>query len=215
MVCDSTEAERPYFTPSSRVAGDWSAHIATTLDRTAGALSELTPEQWETPSLCEGWRVRDVAGHLVWRLGEPTGTLVRSASKAVFTGRGGFDRVVADLAREAAEAPTSELVTELRRIAEMKVYRHGRTGITELTESVVHAVDIFEALGEPLRLSPRSTSAVAVASLKSPFSHASRAVAGRSLVATDARWRIGTGEPIEETASRLIAALFGRLPFPA
>lgn len=32
--------------------------------RFAAALSTLTPEQWETPSRCEGWRVQDVAAHL-------------------------------------------------------------------------------------------------------------------------------------------------------
>ena len=25
----------------------------------------LTPEQWDAPSLCDAWRVRDVMGHLV------------------------------------------------------------------------------------------------------------------------------------------------------
>jgi hypothetical protein len=27
-------------------------------------LETLTPEQWATPSLCQGWRVQDVAAHL-------------------------------------------------------------------------------------------------------------------------------------------------------
>lgn len=30
----------------------------------AELLASLTDEQWETPSLCAGWRVRDVAAHL-------------------------------------------------------------------------------------------------------------------------------------------------------
>ena len=30
----------------------------------ADLLESLTPEQWVAPSLCEGWRVRDVAAHL-------------------------------------------------------------------------------------------------------------------------------------------------------
>ncbi|MBV8692901.1 MAG: maleylpyruvate isomerase family mycothiol-dependent enzyme [Actinobacteria bacterium] len=29
-------------------------------------LTTLTPEQWEAPSLCEGWRVRDVVGHILY-----------------------------------------------------------------------------------------------------------------------------------------------------
>ena len=30
----------------------------------ADFLDTLTPEQWETPSLCRGWTVRDVAAHV-------------------------------------------------------------------------------------------------------------------------------------------------------
>ncbi|GGA58728.1 hypothetical protein GCM10011490_05840 [Pseudoclavibacter endophyticus] len=212
---EPTESERPSFTPSARISGDWSAHIATTLDRTADALAELVAEQWEAPSLCEGWRVRDVAGHLVWRLGEPIGGLMRSASRTMMTERVGFDAAIAELARREAEAPTDDLIAALRRIAETKVYRRGRTGIGELTEAVVHSIDIFEAIGVPLRLSPRSTSAVAVARLKTRLGPSARAARGRTLVSTDARWRIGSGEPIEGTAAQLVAALYGRIPLPS
>ncbi len=31
----------------------------------ADLLDTLTPEQWETPSLCGAWTVRDLAAHLV------------------------------------------------------------------------------------------------------------------------------------------------------
>lgn len=206
--------ERPLFTPSNRVAGDWSAHIATTLDRTATALGALEPEQWEAPSLCEGWRVRDVVGHLVWRLGEPTGGLMRSMSRAYFGRHVMPDRAIADLARAEAEASNDELIGKLRRIAANKVYKRGRTGITELTEAVVHTVDISEAIDAPFPVSPRSTSAVAIARIRVPLSHAARVASGHALIATDARWKIGDGAPVEATASRLIAALFGRLPLP-
>ena len=99
-------------------------------------------------------------------------------------------------------------------IAEAKVQGLGRTGVTELTEVVVHAFDMTEAIGVPLRLSPRSTSAVAVARTHVPFSAARRAVATTTLCAIDARWRIGHGPEREGTAGQLIAALFGRLPLP-
>ena len=31
----------------------------------ASLLPTLTPEQWETPTLCARWRVRDVVAHLI------------------------------------------------------------------------------------------------------------------------------------------------------
>ena len=30
----------------------------------ADLLDDLSPAEWETPSLCEAWRVREVAAHL-------------------------------------------------------------------------------------------------------------------------------------------------------
>ena len=38
-----------------------------TAERTdlADLLETVTPEQWEAPSLCEGWRVRDVVAHVM------------------------------------------------------------------------------------------------------------------------------------------------------
>ena len=41
----------------------WSA-VATIRLRIAGLLESLSPDQWEVSSLCRGWRIRDVAGHL-------------------------------------------------------------------------------------------------------------------------------------------------------
>ncbi|MCE3276326.1 MAG: maleylpyruvate isomerase family mycothiol-dependent enzyme, partial [Propionibacteriaceae bacterium] len=32
--------------------------------RTVRLLQDLTPANWELDSLCDGWRVRDVAAHL-------------------------------------------------------------------------------------------------------------------------------------------------------
>ncbi|UNB52876.1 maleylpyruvate isomerase N-terminal domain-containing protein [Mycolicibacterium sp. YH-1] len=39
----------------------------TTAERTdlADLLGSLTPVQWEAPSLCERWRVRDVVAHVM------------------------------------------------------------------------------------------------------------------------------------------------------
>lgn len=213
-MSDPLEADRPWFTPSPRVAGDWSAHIATSLDRFADVLEHLDDEQWAAPSLCEGWTVRDLVGHVVWRVGTPTRDMVSSGSRAWFGRHASPDRALDDLAHETAAAPTADLVARLRRIAEAKMQCQGRTGVTELTEVVVHAFDVTEAIHVPLRLSPRSTSAVAVARGHVPFSAARRTIATSTLCATDARWCIGRGPRREATAARLVSALFGRLPMP-
>lgn len=211
----SPDADRPapapaYSRPPNRLGGDWSAHIATALDRLVTLLEGLDEAGWATPSRCEGWRVRDVVGHLVWRLGASTGELVREG--LIGGVRAGFsaDRALDRIARAEAEAPTDELVAALRTIGAGKLRGEGRTGVVELTEAVVHALDISEALGAELRLSPRSTSAVALARLRAG-GRPTRIARERSLRATDAHWVIGAGPALDATAGEILMHLFGRV----
>lgn len=203
------EDDRQYFTPSSRVTGDWSAHIATTLDRTGVMLSQLTPEEWDAPSLCTGWRVRDVAGHIIWRLGASNSEILKSGARAFLGRHINPNRAISDIAKKIGELPPEELIERIHGIADSKVRGIGRTGIQELTEAVVHTYDISEAIGHSIRLSPRSTGAVARARLRT--SSAARAITRRfTLCATDARWKFGTGPVVEATAAQIIMHLFDR-----
>ena len=53
----------------------------------ADLLDDLSPAEWETPSLCTGWLVRDVAAHLTQaHMG------YRDALVAAVRARGSFDR---------------------------------------------------------------------------------------------------------------------------
>lgn len=200
---------RPYFTPSSRVAGDWSAHIATTLDRTAAMLEHLPAERWDEPSTCEGWRIRDVAGHLIWRLGSSTWDMLRSGAGSYFGRHMTPAGAIAEIGVREGSRPVEELAAGLREIADGKVGARQRVSIAELTEAVVHAYDMSEPLGLDLRLSPRSTAAVVMARLKVPGG--GRTIArSYSLAATDARWEVGRGPRIEATAGQITMHVFDR-----
>ena len=63
-------------------------------------LAGLSGEQWEHPSLCEGWRVRDVAAHLTLQQMGPVEAL-RSALRHP----GGLNHVIRESARERARRP--------------------------------------------------------------------------------------------------------------
>src|SRR4051812_32312354 len=90
----------------------------------ADLLAQLTPEEWQRPSLCAGWRVRDVAAHLTLA---HMGAAV--ALPAFVRARGSFDRMVRDTACAAAVAPTDELVARIRAMVGSR--RHA-VGTTEL-----------------------------------------------------------------------------------
>src|ERR1700736_3118733 len=47
-------------------------------------LHELSPEQWDHPSLCDGWRVRDVISHMCVGYTTPMPTMVALIAKRAF-----------------------------------------------------------------------------------------------------------------------------------
>ena len=195
----------------SAANSDWRGHLAVTLNATADLLATLTPEQWEAPSMCAGWRVRDVAGHLVWRLGSSTRELIASGVRACLDGH--FinpARAVDVLSRAAADAEPAELVARIREIGAATAAGAGRHGISELTEAVVHGFDLAHPLGLTLPVVGTASGAVALRrSLTAPTEI--KAVArARTLVATDAGWRVGHGPELPGTAEGLVLFLFGR-----
>ena len=123
----------------------------------ADLLDTLTPEQWSTPSLCEGWTVRDVAAHLSMaataRAGEVLGYVVRA--------RGNFDRMIHDSAGERArQRSTEQIVADLRGIVGSRKLAPGTFWRDPLLDIVVHGEDI----ARPLRLPvdpPRAASRAA------------------------------------------------------
>ena len=192
----------------------WAGHLGATTAAIADLADTLTPEQWEAPSLCTGWRVRDVAGHLVWRLGSSTPLLVGSAARAYLGHHLRPAKAIDDLSRAAARAEPAELVSSLRLIAAAKTAGHGRTGITELTEAVVHGLDLTHPLGLTLPVHPMAGGAVALRrSLIAP-TEIKAVLRTRTLVATDAEWQVGHGSELSGTTEELLLFLFGRGPLP-
>lgn len=159
--------------------------------------------------MCTDWRVRDVAGHLIWRLGTSRWSLISSGATAYFGKHLSPNRAIADLAREIGSQPVPELAQELRNIADNKVRGRQRVSIIELTEAVVHAYDISEAIGAGIRLSPRSTAAVVLNRLRVP-GHGRTLARSYTLSALDARWQLGSGPRIEASAGEITMHVFDR-----
>lgn len=55
----------------------------------ADLLDELTPQQWQAPTLCAGWTVRDVVAHTIAYLGQSRLGL----TAAMLASRGRIDRL--------------------------------------------------------------------------------------------------------------------------
>ena len=77
----------------------------------ARLLEDLSDGEWEQPSLCAGWRVRDVAAHVAMAPQVPRlGSMLADGIRA----RGSFHRLNHDVAVRHAARPTPDIVAELR-----------------------------------------------------------------------------------------------------
>src|SRR5438105_8781631 len=113
----------------------------------ADLLDALPPARWDAPSLCEGWRVREVVAHLTMPARYSEDAFMAELRESEFD----FTRLSNRIAGRDAQLPTDELVGNLRD----EVLHHwtppggGHRGA--LNHVVIHGLDITVPLGEPRR----------------------------------------------------------------
>ncbi|MFE7723642.1 maleylpyruvate isomerase family mycothiol-dependent enzyme [Nocardia rhizosphaerihabitans] len=171
-------------------------------------LHDLPEPAWDTASLCDGWRVRDVVAHLVLATRVTIGSLVVNVIRA----RGNLDRLIHDTAvRLADQTSTADLLDALRATVDSRITPIGTTPIDRLMDLLVHGQDIAIPLGID-RVMPTSAaqwSLERVWTMGTPF-HARKRFAGFALTATDTGWTAGTGTPLSGTAAELLMVVTGR-----
>lgn len=172
----------------------------------ADLLESLSPAEWRAPSLCDAWRVGDVAAHL--GLAQ---TGLRDAAVAALRARGSFDRMIRDTALRAAGDEPAEYAARLRAMAGSRRTAPFLSPMEPLVDVLVHGQDIAVPLG---RVRPMPTPAAAAAARRVwemgfPF-RARRRLAGLRLRATDADWTAGAGAPVEGPVAALLLLLTGR-----
>jgi uncharacterized protein (TIGR03083 family) len=182
----------------------------TTIDTERASLADLlaglTPAEWERPSLCTGWRVRDVAAHLTLAHTGPT-----AAVRALVRARGSFDRMVHDTARAAAGAPPDQLVAGIRAMVGSRRHVVGTTELEPLIDVLAHGQDIAVPLQRhrPVPPAAAAVAATRVWSMGWPF-WARRRLRGVRLVATDSDWQAGAGPAVQGGTGDLLMLLTGR-----
>lgn len=172
----------------------------------ADLLDELSGTDWETPSLCAGWRVRDVAAHLTL-----AHTGLRDALVWTIRARGNFNRMVRDSALRQAELPVDRYASLLRGMAGSRRKAPGVTHLEPLIDILVHGQDIAVPLGRSRAVppAPAAVAASRVWSMGWPF-HARRKLSGLQLVATDHPWSAGQGQRVEGPVAAMLLLVTGR-----
>lgn len=179
------------------------------IDRERAALADfletLNPGQWQTPSLCAGWTVRDVAVHLT----QSAASWPRMAFEAVRSGFR-FNAMVERVAREDASTP-EEIVATLRAMVGGRRRPPGTAVADPLMDLLVHGQDIAIPLGID-RSMPTDAALVAAARLWNmgfPF-HARKRFSGVAFTATDAAFAVGSGSAVSGSLQDIVLVLAGR-----
>lgn len=176
-----------------------------------GALAELleaTPTAWDRPSLCAGWRTREVVAHVTMpaRYDGPAFMAELEAAGGDFTS---LSETVA--ARDGA-LPAARLLADLRSETLHRWQPPGGGPDGALTHCVVHCLDIIEAVPLSRRVPDerigRVLSIVADPSAAKLFGTDLSSVALR---ADDLGWSRGAGQPVEGPAQALVLVACGRL----
>jgi uncharacterized protein (TIGR03083 family) len=172
----------------------------------ADLFDDLSADEWQAASLCDRWRVRDVAAHLTLA---QLGAL--PAAAALLRARGHLDRMIHDTAVRQARRPAREYAGLLRAMAGSCKKAPGITDLEPLIDVLVHGQDIALPLNRA-RLMPAPAAAAAATrawSMGRPF-HAERKLSRLRLAATDHPWQAGQGLLVEGPIAAIVLLITGR-----
>src|SRR3954470_404046 len=171
-------------------------------------LEDLSDEEWDRPSLCEGWTVRQVAAHVALQnttwAAMPRGVLDMIRS-------GGMNGAIHAVACRHALQPTGQIIAEIR--DRIGVWRPlpSVTYLESAIDYLVHPQDIAIPLGRRLEMPTDVAAVAAQRAWTSPrMFHARRRFAAYRLVATDTNWTAGRGNEVTGPIRALLLLLTGR-----
>jgi uncharacterized protein (TIGR03083 family) len=172
-------------------------------------LSGLGERQWDSPSLCSEWRIRDVLAHLT------AGAEGAFGAGAVLGGmlRHGFNynRWVAADGRARGQRDPVLVLQALRDAAAGRRAAPGPRRVRGLMHVLVHGQDICRPLGIARPLP--DTHLLPVADLVKDDVHifgAKKRIAGVTLTATHMEWSHGRGPEVTGPAEALVMMMAGR-----
>ena len=175
----------------------------------ANVLDSLSAEEWGSPSLCEGWRVQELAAHLTmpFRVGNPRFFL------SVIGAGGSIAKVMDRFAKVHSGEPSEQLIAYLRDNAQSHFVPPTFPAVASLNEIVVHGFDVSIPTGRHVEV-PEEVSRLVLDYLVSPkvgYVHSQRGLAsGVRLASSDSTWSWGAGPEVRGTNFGLIMLLARR-----
>ncbi len=176
----------------------------------ADLADSLTPEQWDAPSLCTAWKVRDVVAHVTQGASVGTGESIKQLLKYGFR----LNKLLTEEAIKGGARPPEELRRELRATVGKRITQPGGKPEGALSDEVVHQQDVRRPLGKP-RSIPEERLRCALddaAHYNNSILPAKKRLKGLHLRATDLDWEIGSadGDVVSGPGEALLMAITGR-----
>lgn len=170
----------------------------------ADFLTTLAPRDWEAPSLCARWSVKDVVAHVISY--EELGALglVKRFAKGLVVRA---NQVGVD---EFSHLTPQQLLEFLRNHLEPRGLTAGFGGMIALVDGTIHHQDIRRALDRPREIPPDRLERVLSLVPGNPRIGAGRRIRGLRLRATDVEWTHGDGPEVTGPGEALLMAMSGR-----
>jgi uncharacterized protein (TIGR03083 family) len=172
----------------------------------AAFLETLSPEQWEFPTLCDRWNVRDVVAHSISFDELGGGALVARFLKGWLM----MNRINQVGVDDYADRTPEQLIAVLRTHAEPHGMTAGFGGRVALTDNMIHQQDIRRPLGLPRSIEARRLRVALDFALTAPTIRGAKRAKGLHLVATDLDWSHGGGPEVEGAGEALLMVMAGR-----
>jgi uncharacterized protein (TIGR03083 family) len=182
--------------------------IAAQRGELAGVLDALPASGWDEPTLCAGWRVREVVAHVTMPFRYSGRRFVLELARS----RGKFN-VMADRValRDAARMSPAELAEAVRSNISHPWRPPGGGFEGALAHDVIHGLDITVPLGVAFAVPEERLRRVLPASANDKtVMFFGTDLTGIEFRARDLDWTLGAGTPLTGAAADLLLAMCGR-----
>lgn len=192
---------------STRDSIDLRAAVAAEFTRLGDVLERVGGGAWGTPSLCQGWRVREVVAHMTQAVRYAPPEFLAELEQC----GGDFTRLSNQIAARDAVLPTATLLANLRDKAMHAWVPPGGGPMGALSHVVIHGLDITVPLGVT-RPVPDEHVAVVLDHLTLGGGHTNFGFTldDLSLQAIDRDWSFGSGTATRGTSADLLLLIAGR-----
>jgi uncharacterized protein (TIGR03083 family) len=182
--------------------------IAAQRGELAAVLDTLPASGWDEPTLCAGWRVREVVAHVTMPFRYSGRRFVVELARS----RGRFNEMADRVAlRDAARMSPAELAGAVRSNIGHPWRPPGGGFSGALAHDVIHGLDITVPLGLAFAIpEERLRRVLPVSAADKTVTFFGADLAGIEFRARDLDWTLGAGTPLTGAAADLLLAMCGR-----